>query len=55
MLGATFRQFGGTFVPLQRIGENFGTIGFLIIGAFALCWMLAAVIYRARGYDRLHS
>jgi len=40
---------------LQRIGENFGTIGFLIIGAFALCWMLAAVIYRARGYDRLHS
>jgi nickel/cobalt transporter (NiCoT) family protein len=38
---------------IGALNDNFGTIGYLIIGVFAVSWILSAVIYRMRGYDRL--
>ena len=38
---------------IGALNDNFGTIGFLIIGVFIVSWIVSAVIYRLRGYDRL--
>ncbi|MGA9867411.1 MAG: HoxN/HupN/NixA family nickel/cobalt transporter [Acetobacteraceae bacterium] len=35
------------------LNDNFGTIGYLIIAVFLVSWIVSAIIYRARGYDRL--
>lgn len=35
------------------LNVNFGMIGYLIIGIFIASWIISAVIYRLRGYDRL--
>jgi nickel/cobalt transporter (NiCoT) family protein len=38
---------------IGALNDNFGTIGYLIIGVFIGSWIISAIIYRARGYDRL--
>jgi len=55
-LGLVGDQFGfeGTFWDgIGALNDNFGTIGYLIIAVFVLSWIVSAIIYRARGYDRL--
>ncbi|MCB8874611.1 HoxN/HupN/NixA family nickel/cobalt transporter [Acidisoma silvae] len=55
-LGLVQDQFNLTGFFWNGIGSlnsNFGTIGYLIIGVFAASWVIAAIIYRAKGYDRL--
>ncbi len=37
------------------LNDNFGTLGFAIIGVFVASWALSAVIYKAKGYDRLDA
>ena len=44
----------GTFWDgIGSLNDNFGTIGYLIIGIFVLSWIVSAIIYRAKGYDQL--
>jgi high-affinity nickel-transport protein len=38
---------------IGSLNDNFGTIGYLIIGVFIVSWVASAVIYKMRGYDRL--
>ena len=55
-LGLAGDQFGlkGPFWDsVGALNENFGTIGYLIIAVFVVSWVASALIYRARGYDRL--
>ena len=55
-LGLASEQFGLQGVFWDGIGaqnENFGVIGYLIIAVFIVSWIVSAIIYRARGYDRL--
>ena len=55
-LGLAGDQFGLTgpfWEGIAALNGHFGTIGYLIIAVFVLSWLLSAVIYRARGYDRL--
>ncbi len=55
-LGLAGDQFGLTGPFWDGIGAlngNFGMIGYLIIAIFAVSWIASAIIYRARGYDRL--
>ncbi len=33
--------------------ENFGEIGYWIIGMFVLCWLISGLNYYLRGYDQL--
>lgn len=42
--------FWGTVTSLNN---NFGTLGYLIIGIFAASWMVSLLLYRLNGYDRL--
>jgi nickel/cobalt transporter (NiCoT) family protein len=37
------------------LNDNFGTLGFVIVGVFALGWIASAIIYRVKGFDRLES
>jgi nickel/cobalt transporter (NiCoT) family protein len=40
---------------IDRLNENFGSLGYLIIAIFVVSWMISAVVYRARGYDTLDA
>ncbi len=40
---------------IGALNANFGLIGYLIIGLFALSWLVSAAIYRLKGYDRLEA
>ena len=57
-LGLVGDQFGlgGPFWDgVGALNGHFGTLGYVIIGIFALSWLASAIIWRARGYDRLEA
>ena len=56
VLGLAGDQFGlqGPFwAGVASLNSHFGAIGYLIIAVFILSWLLSAIVYRMRGYDRL--
>lgn len=46
---------GGIWTPINAISDNFGQIGYWIIGMFVLCWVVSALNYHLRGYDQLRA
>jgi high-affinity nickel-transport protein len=46
---------GGFWDFIGNLNDNFGTLGFVIIGVFALSWVGSVIIYRVKGFDRLES
>lgn len=47
-------NLSGTFWdPVADLNNNFGTLGYVIIGIFASSWLVSVAIYKARGYDRI--
>jgi high-affinity nickel-transport protein len=44
---------GGVWSYVGALNEHFGAIGYLIIGLFAVAWIVSAAIYRIKGYDRI--
>lgn len=55
-LGLIADEFGlqGPFWrDVGALNDNFGMIGYVIIGVFVLSWIVAVAVYRLRGYDRL--
>ncbi|MEH2165029.1 MAG: HoxN/HupN/NixA family nickel/cobalt transporter [Nostoc sp.] len=38
---------------ISKLGENFGTIGYLIIAIFIFSWLLSTIIYKVNKYDDL--
>ncbi|MEH2301178.1 MAG: HoxN/HupN/NixA family nickel/cobalt transporter [Nostoc sp.] len=38
---------------ISQLGDNFGTIGYLIIAIFILSWLLSTIIYKVNKYDEL--
>ncbi len=38
---------------IGKLNGNFGTLGYIIIGVFALSWIASIAIYRLKGYDRI--
>ncbi|MGH7073405.1 MAG: HoxN/HupN/NixA family nickel/cobalt transporter [Stellaceae bacterium] len=47
-------SLGGPFWDaIGALNDNFGNIGFVIIGVFLVSWAVSILVYRARGYDRL--
>ena len=44
---------GGFWGAIGAINDNFGTLGYIIIGIFAVSWLISVVVYRVKGYDRL--
>jgi nickel/cobalt transporter (NiCoT) family protein len=44
---------GGFWSAVSSLNDNFGTLGYLIIGIFAVSWIVSVLLYRFNGYDRL--
>ena len=38
---------------ITALTDNFGMIGYLIVGIFILTWTVSVLFYRFKGYDRL--
>lgn len=53
LIGAEFSLEGMFWNWIGRLNDNFGSLGFLIIGIFVVSWLVSAAIYRLRGYDRI--
>jgi nickel/cobalt transporter (NiCoT) family protein len=44
---------GGFWGAIGAVNDNFGVLGYVIIGIFVLSWLVSFLIYRARGYDEI--
>jgi nickel/cobalt transporter (NiCoT) family protein len=53
LLAAQFHGKGAFWGTVALLNENFGTMGFFIIGLFALSWIASVSIYKWRRYDDL--
>ena len=43
----------GVWGLVASLNDSFGALGYLIVGIFALSWIVSAAVYRLRGYDRI--
>ncbi len=44
---------GGFWGAIGAMNDNFGSIGFAIVGLFLLCWLVSFVVYRVKRYDEI--
>jgi len=44
---------GGVWDLVASLNDNFGALGYLIIGIFIASWLVSMLLYRLNGYDRL--
>jgi high-affinity nickel-transport protein len=51
LIGDQFGLKGAFWDMLDSLNDNFGTIGFVIIGVFVVSWIISIVIYRRNRYD----
>jgi nickel/cobalt transporter (NiCoT) family protein len=50
-LGLT--DVGGFWGAIGAINDNFGILGYLIVGIFVVSWLISLIVYRAKGYDEI--
>ncbi len=53
MIGDQLALKGLFWNAIGSLNDHFGDVGFIVIGVFALSWIVSAVIYRVKGYDNL--
>ena len=47
------RLRGGAWDAVKALSDNFGTLGFIIVGVFVASWAVSTAIYRVRRYDEI--
>jgi len=53
LLAAYFHFKGWFWDGVAKLNDNFGTLGYFIVGLFALSWIVSIVVYKWRGFDDL--
>jgi high-affinity nickel-transport protein len=53
LIGDQYSLSGHFWNFIGSLNDNFGDLGFVIIGIFAFCWMGSLALYRVKGYDRI--
>jgi high-affinity nickel-transport protein len=53
LLAGQFHLTGGAWGLVVKLNDNFGMLGYGIVGLFALSWALSIAIYRWRRFDDL--
>jgi nickel/cobalt transporter (NiCoT) family protein len=53
LLGGRFHLKGNFLDGVARLNDNFGVLGFFIVGVFALCWAASVAFYKWRRFDDL--
>jgi len=51
LLAGQFHLTGGVWTYVGKLNENFGMLGYCIVGLFALSWILSIAIYKWRRFD----
>ena len=44
---------GGFWGAIGSLNDNFGLLGYLIVGIFIVAWLVSYLIYRAKNYDEI--
>ena len=44
---------GGFWGAIGAINDNFGALGYVIVGIFVVSWLISFLVYRAKGYDKI--
>jgi nickel/cobalt transporter (NiCoT) family protein len=44
---------GGFWDAIGSLSDNLTNFGFVVVGIFIASWLISAIIYKAKGYDRL--
>jgi len=55
LLNDQLNMTGGFWDFIGSVNDNFGTLGFVIIGVFVLSWVGSVIIYLVEGFDRFES
>jgi high-affinity nickel-transport protein len=53
MLADALSLKGSFWGFIALLNNQFGTIGYLVIGLFAGSWVISLAVYRLKGYDHL--
>jgi high-affinity nickel-transport protein len=53
LISSKFGLDGGAWSLINALNENFGALGYLIIGIFVVCWAASVVVYRLNRYDEI--
>jgi nickel/cobalt transporter (NiCoT) family protein len=48
-----FNLSGMVWNPIASLNNNFGTLGYLIIGIFVVSWIVSVLFYKLKGYDEI--
>jgi len=51
LLGSEFNLGGPFWDWIGKLNDNFGTLGYVIIGIFALAWAISTAVYRSQRLD----
>ena len=52
-LGLT--EGGGFWGAIGSLSDNFGVLGYVIVGVFVAAWAISYVLYRVNGYDEIEA
>jgi len=44
---------GPVWEVIGKLNDNFGTLGYIIIGIFIASWAISVILYRVKGFDAL--
>ncbi len=53
LLGEHFHLGGWFWGTVAKLNDNFGTLGYFIVGLFALSWIVSIAFYKIRRFDNL--
>jgi nickel/cobalt transporter (NiCoT) family protein len=53
LLGEHFHLTGRFWDGVARLNDNFGALGFFIVGLFALSWVVSIAVYKWRRFDEM--
>ena len=53
MVGYQFQLQGVFWNTIADLNDNFGVLGYVIIGIFVLSWMISILFYKLNRYDEI--
>jgi high-affinity nickel-transport protein len=53
LIGNKLGLQGGFWEAVGSLNDNFGNLGFSVVGIFITAWIVSIAVYRASGYDKL--
>jgi high-affinity nickel-transport protein len=46
---------GGFWGAIGSLNDNFGMLGYVIVGIFIIAWLISYLVYRINGYDKIEA